>query len=92
MLQAGLLEDIDVLKVGHHGSKASLDEKALAVLKPELALVSCGEGNRYGHPSPDALSLLSSVGAHVARTDESGTVRVRFDQDGVTLSGNCKSE
>ena len=90
MLQAGLLEDVDVLKVGHHGSKASLDEKVLAVLKPELALVSCGEGNRYGHPAPDALNLLSSVGARVARTDESGTVRVRFGQDGVTLSGISK--
>lgn len=90
MLQAGLLEDVDVLKVGHHGSKASLDEKVLSVLRPELALVSCGEGNRYGHPSPDALDLLYAVGARVARTDESGTVQVHFDQDGVTLSGISK--
>ena len=46
--------DIDVLKLGHHGSKVSVDGELLGVLRPELSIASAGEGNRYGHPSDDA--------------------------------------
>lgn len=90
MADEGLLEDVDVLKVGHHGSKVAVDEEALSILKPEFALVSCGARNRYGHPAKETLDLLGSFGSQVVRTDDSGTVRVSFGQDGITLSRQSK--
>lgn len=90
MLEAGLLEDVDVLKVGHHGSKAALSEEALSALAPEAALVSCGAGNRYGHPAPDTLAMLEAAGALAFRTDERGTVTASFARDGVTVSAQSK--
>lgn len=68
--------DVDVLKVGHHGSKTATSEPFLAATTPELAIISSGEGNRYGHPSEDALGRLAEQGIPVLRTDLSGTVAV----------------
>jgi competence protein ComEC len=69
----------DILKVGHHGSSTSSTSGLLAVVKPRLALISVGAGNRYGHPSPDVLGALQSSGAHVLRTDEDGSIVVTLD-------------
>jgi len=69
----------DVLKVGHHGSSTSSSDAFLAAVHPEVAIISVGLGNRYGHPSADVLRALSLVGADVLRTDEAGTVIVRTD-------------
>lgn len=66
----------DVLKVGHHGSKTSSGEAFLAAVRPRIALISAGEGNRYGHPTPEALARLHEAGAAVYRTDEQGTLTV----------------
>ena len=55
--------DIDVLKVGHHGSEIAVAEKPLELLDPELAVASAGEGNSYGHPDPVCVSLLERAGA-----------------------------
>ena len=73
--------DIDVLKVGHHGSGTSTDSSFLAVVRPEVALVSAGRGNRYGHPAPAVLERLQSAGAVVRRTDREGTIRVVVRRD-----------
>lgn len=69
------LEDIDILKVGHHGSKYSTSAQSLSVLKPELAVISVGK-NSYGHPTQDVLDRLSSVGSKVIRTDTDGEVEI----------------
>lgn len=74
--------DIDLLKVGHHGSDTSTDPAFLASARPELALVSVGRRNRYGHPSPAVLARLHEVGARVHRTDREGTLRVVVRRDG----------
>lgn len=66
----------DILKVGHHGSKYSSGEEFLADVRPRLAVISVGAGNRYGHPVPETLLRLKSAGAAVFRTDENGTVSV----------------
>ena len=69
----------DVLKVGHHGSSTSSSDAFLAAVHPDVAIISVGAGNKYGHPSADVLRALSLVGAAVLRTDEEGTVIVRTD-------------
>ncbi len=76
------LPDIEVLKVGHHDSDTSTDSLLLASARPELAVVSVGRGNRYGHPSPVVLSRLERSGASVRRTDRDGTLTVLARDDG----------
>lgn len=69
-----------ILKVGHHGSKSSSSEVFLQAVRPEIALVSAGQKNRYGHPSPLILERLSRFGvAHALRTDVLGTVELISD-------------
>lgn len=69
----------DILKVGHHGSTTSTTEPLLRVVRPRLALVSVGAGNRYGHPGPAVLDGLRATGAHILRTDDDGTIVVAAD-------------
>lgn len=74
MMKAGKLQDIDLLKVGHHGSKYASSEDFLAIIKPEIAVISVGEKNRYGHPTDDTMARLRGAGAKILRTDELGTM------------------
>ena len=69
----------NVLKVGHHGSSTSSSDAFLNAVHPDVAIISVGAGNKYGHPSNDVLHALARVGAAVLRTDEAGTVIVRTD-------------
>lgn len=62
---------IDVLVVGHHGSKTSTSEELLGEIRPELAVIGVGE-NSYGHPNSEVLLRLKDWGALVWRTDEKG--------------------
>ena len=78
----GSVPDLDVLKVGHHGSTTSTDSLFLAATTPEIALVSAGRRNRYGHPAPAVLARLESAGATIYRTDRHGAVRVLVARDG----------
>ena len=73
------LQPVDVLKVAHHGSGHSSSAAFLAAASPDVAVISCGTGNRYKHPYPDALERLASAGATVYRTDLSGTIRAVSD-------------
>ena len=70
----GRIGDIDVLKVGHHGSRTATSDEWLAEARPEMAVISVGRGNRYGHPAPEVLERLSRFGAAVRRTDREGTI------------------
>ena len=65
---------IDVLKVGHHGSNTSSSKNFLEQIKPEVALISVGQGITYGHPTQATLKRLSNIGAKIYRTDENGTI------------------
>ncbi|WP_278259392.1 hypothetical protein [Nocardioides convexus] len=73
--------DVDVLKVPHHGSRHQ-DERWLTSLRPEVALVSVGADNDYGHPAEGLLRLLAGAGADVHRTDEEGDLAVVRRPDG----------
>lgn len=66
-----------LLKVGHHGSKTSSGEEFIDFVKPEIAVISCGYHNSYGHPHKDVVERLSSYGAKVLRTDLQGAVVVK---------------
>ena len=83
-LLAGKVGPVDLLKVGHHGSRGATGTAWLRELKPKEAIISVGE-NRYGHPSPEALARLSAAGAEVWRTDRDGTIEVRTDGHTMTI-------
>jgi competence protein ComEC len=70
------LPPVDVLKVSHHGSDDPGLPAVLARLRPRVATISVGTGNRYGHPAPATLRALRAAGARVVRTDRDGTVRL----------------
>lgn len=70
----GRLSDVDVLKVGHHGSKTSSSAPFLRAVTPEYAVVSSGRGNRYGHPHTEVIDRLASFDIAVIRTDRDGDV------------------
>jgi competence protein ComEC len=74
--------DLEILKVGHHGSHTSTDSLLLARASPEVALVSAGRFNRYGHPEPEILERLERAGAQLWRTDRQGTITVLGRPDG----------
>jgi competence protein ComEC len=76
----------DVLKVGHHGSKNSTMPEFLESVGPEIAIISAGEQNPYGHPSAEVLERLRGSGARILRTDEEGAVRVVTDGHGIRVS------
>lgn len=69
----------DVLKVGHHGSYSSSCYQFLREVRPEIAVISCGEGNSYGHPHDAALKRLNDVGAAIYRTDLEGSIVIFSD-------------
>jgi competence protein ComEC len=71
--------DVDVLKLGHHGSRTSSTPALLDATTPRLAIASVGAGNRYGHPSPETLLALLERDVPVLRTDIEGTVIVQSD-------------
>jgi competence protein ComEC len=75
---------IRVLKVPHHGSATSSSMRFLTALRPQLAIVSCGRGNHFGHPSPAVLARYREVGAAVYRTDQQGAITI--DTDGQTVN------
>lgn len=69
------LPDIELLLVGHHGSRKSTSEELLLATTPEKAIISCGY-NTYGHPNGETLERLSAAGCEIYRTDRMGTVTV----------------
>jgi len=68
-----------VLKVGHHGSRHATSGKFLETAAPEAAVISCGTGNRYGHPSQQTLDRLQKAGVKVYRTDLNGEIAIVTD-------------
>ena len=88
-------DDIDVLKVAHHGSRTSSSEEFLEQVKPEYAIISCGQDNDYGHPHKEVIGRLKGV--KIYRTDKEGTILVtsdgenlEFESLNINLDGNAK--
>jgi competence protein ComEC len=76
----------DVLRIGHHGSRGSSTEEFLNRVSPKWAVVSAGENNRFGHPSPEALARLRERGCTVLRTDLHGAITVATDGRKIEVS------
>ncbi len=86
------VEDLDIIKVGHHGSKDAVSESLLSHLTPSAALISVGEGNSYGHPHDSTLQLLEAASAKVLRTDSSGDVTAAFLPAAIEITLQKSSE
>jgi competence protein ComEC len=83
MLRAGLPLRADVMKVGHHGSSRSTSAPFVIAVKPRLAVIQVGAGNRFGQPQPDVLQRLAA--SRVLRTDQSGRIEVISDDEKLWL-------
>jgi len=71
---------ITVFKAAHHGSKNSNSAELLQAIQPQIAVISCGADNRYGHPHAEALARLHNVGSKVVRTDVHGCVKIELGE------------
>lgn len=88
------ISDIDVLKVGHHGSKHSTDKSFLNTVSPMYALISAGLKNSYGHPHKSVLNRLKQAGIqekNIFRTDLCGPVTFTVYKTGAIGHPSCKS-
>ena len=85
LLESGVEIDSDVLKVAHHGSKTSSIPEFIEEVSPEIAVISSGKDNAFGHPHPETLETLSKYGINVLRTDESGDVKILCDFQSLKL-------
>ena len=73
------ISDINVLKVGHHGSKTSSDKKFIDEIKPKYSIISVGKNNRYGHPNKEVLDTLND--SKIYRTDQDGSIMFKIKKD-----------
>jgi competence protein ComEC len=76
----------DVLKVGHHGSKNSTMPGFLAAVHPQVAVISAGKDNPYGHPTAELLERLETAGIRILRTDRDGGVHILTDGKNLEIS------
>jgi competence protein ComEC len=79
MLSSVRLPEVEILKVGHHGSRTASSADFLSITSPEIAIYMAGEGNTYGHPHQETLEALSQIGAKIYGTDVHGTIVVTTD-------------
>ncbi|HSB52847.1 MAG TPA: hypothetical protein VLD58_00750, partial [Gemmatimonadales bacterium] len=82
----GRVGPVDLLKVGHHGSRGSTGEEWLDSLRPAVAVISVGR-NDYGHPAPATLARLTAHRVRLWRTDRDGTVSVTTDGGQMRVQG-----
>jgi beta-lactamase superfamily II metal-dependent hydrolase len=71
--------DVEVLKVGHHGSRTASSKDFLAITSPEVAIYMAGKDNTYGHPHQETIDALNQIGAKIYGTDINGTIVVSTD-------------
>lgn len=83
MIDAGVLVEVDVLKVGHHGSRTATSPEFLEAIQPEYGVISAGMNSQYGHPHIETLEALNAAEVQVLLTDTTP------DPDGVTLTTDC---
>ncbi len=80
------LNNIDVLKVGHHGSKTSSGDEFIDWIKPKNSVISVGESNRFGHPNNEVLSNL--IDSNIYRTDKQGSIIFKITKNDLIIMSN----
>jgi competence protein ComEC len=88
---AGRVGRVDLLKVGHHGSRSASGQPWLVELNPRVAVISTGKGNKYGHPHKEVIDRLAADGISVWRTDQSGSIEVAVDSMGFRVTARDRS-
>ncbi|MEG0836117.1 MAG: ComEC/Rec2 family competence protein [Christensenellaceae bacterium] len=78
------LLDVDVLKVGHHGSAGATTSELLTLTTPQVALIPVGKDNKYGHPQKEVIDLLNQNSIPILRTDRNGDIVVFSDGSTIT--------
>ena len=78
------LKDIDVLKVGHHGSKTSSSKEFIKEVNPKYSIISAGKNNRYGHPNKEALDNLKN--SKIYRTDQDGSIMFKIKNNKLKIN------
>src|SRR5437762_12438172 len=81
-LASAAIPRVNVLKLAHHGSANGTSAGWIAATKPQVAIISVGAGNSYGHPSALVISQWRNAGARVYRTDVAGTILIVANDDG----------
>lgn len=79
IIAIGQLKQVNYIKASHHGSRNGMTNFLLGVLRPEVAVISAGKNNRYGHPHQETLDLFAKHNIKVFRTDESGDIEIISD-------------
>jgi competence protein ComEC len=77
------LKNMDVLKVGHHGSKTSSSKNFIDVINPKYSIISVGKNNRYGHPNKEVLNNLEK--SKIYRTDEDGSIMFKIKNNKLNI-------
>ncbi len=83
LLKDYYFKDIDILKVGHHGSKTSSSRYFINIIKPTYSVISVGKNNKYGHPNKEALNNLKNT--KIYRTDKDGTILFKINNNSIKI-------
>ena len=77
--------DVDILKVGHHGSRTSSSPEFIKAVSPEVSIIQLAKDNRYNHPHSETIEALENAKSQILRTDEYGNITVVVNGDGYKL-------
>ena len=78
------IDQVNLLKLAHHGSKTSTSKELLEVAQPQLAIISVGRNNRFGHPAAEVLQRLERYHIPYCRTDQQGTIEIKAKDNPLT--------
>lgn len=82
------VEEVDLIKIGHHGSNTSSDVNFIKKINPKYAVITVGKNNRYGHPNKETMQTLKKENIEVHRSDECGNILFKSTGNGLIV--NCK--
>lgn len=82
---------VDFYKTNHHGSNSSTSTEWLDAITPQIATISCGKNNRYGHPHKETIENMENSNIKVFRTDEVGQIKIRRKGNVIVVSAPCST-
>ena len=81
MIRKDVLENVDLYKAAHHGSKYSNSQAFLDMIQPEICVISCGEDNSYGHPHAETVEIMEKMRVEVLYTMENGQITIKIPSE-----------